>query len=253
MSVAGPLEQDAGETIGGDVPRSPAEERSKSLHPILIVLAILLAAAVSTHFLPAGSFSRVGAEVVPGTYRSIPKIDGVGAIFSSHVPSESETPAHAASVVSTFNSIPVGMTRVATLFFMVLLVGGMFGILQVTGAIDAGVDRLLHLTSGNVYLLTAGLMVLLSCGSTFLGFSSAYLALIPMVLRLGRKLGLPNLFAPAVVALSDFIGYRSGRAGLRGFASAAAPSISHVHRGYSTTPPGWLSRASPDVGGPSGN
>lgn len=188
-------------------PQVQQTERSKSLHPILIVLSILLIAAVLTHFLPAGSFRRVGADVVPGTYQPIPKVNGLPALLSSKLPLEAESPAHAASVVTVFNSIPAGMTKSANLFFMVLLVGGMFGVLQVTGAVDAGVDRLLHLTAGNVYLLTAGLMILLSSGSTFLGFSSAYLALIPLVLRLGKRLGLPNLFAPAVVALSDFIGY----------------------------------------------
>ena len=182
-------------------------ERSVSLHPILIVLSILLTAAILTHFLPAGSFKRVGADVIPGTYHAIPKVNGLQAIFSSTVPSEAQRPAQAAGIVAVFNSIPAGMTKSATLFFMVLMVGGMFGVLQKTSAVDAGVDRLLHLTSGNVYLLTAGLMVMLACGSTFLGFSSAYLALIPLVLGLGKKLGLPNLFAPAVVALSDFIGY----------------------------------------------
>lgn len=182
-------------------------EQNKSLHPILIVLSILLTAAVLTHVLSAGSFRRVGADVVPGTYQPIPKMNGLPALFSSKLPVEGESPARAASIVTVFNSIPAGMTKSANLFFMVLLVGGMFGVLQVTGAVDAGVDRLLHLTAGNVYLLTAGLMTLLSCGSTFLGFSSAYLALIPLVLRLGKRLGLPNLFAPAVVALSDFIGY----------------------------------------------
>lgn len=185
----------------------PLVEPSRSLHPILIVLSILLVAAILTHFLPAGRFERVGPNVVPGTYQTIPKVDGLKAIFSPSVPSETQRPAQAAGIVAVFNSVPAGMTKSATLFFMVLMVGGMFGVLQTTGAVDAGVDRLLHLTSGNVYLLTAGLMVMLACGSTFLGFSSAYLALIPLVLRLGKKLGLPTLFAPAVVALSDFIGY----------------------------------------------
>ncbi len=90
---------------------------------------------------------------------------------------------------------------------MVMFVGGTFGVLRATGAVDAGVDRLLYLTSGNVYLLSAALMILLASGSTFLGFSSEYVAIIPVVLVLGRRLQLPNLFAPAIVALADLLGY----------------------------------------------
>jgi uncharacterized ion transporter superfamily protein YfcC len=49
-------------------------------------------------------------------------------------------------------------------------------------------------------------MVLLACGSTFLGFMSEYLAVIPMILSLGERLKLPNLFAPIVVG-AGMIGY----------------------------------------------
>ena len=190
------------EDVGSQRPRG-------QLNPILIVLGIMLMAVVLTHIAPAGQFRRNGAEVVPGTYRPVDKVRGVTALFSKEAPTATDTPARAAGFVSVFAAIPAGMAKSAELFFMVLFVGGMFGILRATGAIDAGVDRLLFLTAGNVYLLTVGLMLLLTAGSAFLGFSSAYLALIPLVLGLARRLGLPNLFAPAVVALSDFIGYAS--------------------------------------------
>jgi uncharacterized ion transporter superfamily protein YfcC len=78
-----------------------------------------------------------------------------------------------------FTAIPAGMVKGANLIFMVMFVGGMFGVMRRTGAIDAGVDRLLNLTSGNVYLLTSLLMVVLALGSTFLGFISEYLVVIP--------------------------------------------------------------------------
>jgi uncharacterized ion transporter superfamily protein YfcC len=82
-------------------------------------------------------------------------------------------------------------------------------VLRATGAIDASVDRLLYLTSGNVYLLTTGLMLLLACGSTFLGFMSEYLVIIPLVLGLGKRLKLPNLFAPTVIVVGAGAGYAS--------------------------------------------
>jgi len=110
-------------------------------------------------------------------------------------------------LVALFTSVPAGMAKSATLIFMVMFVGGVFGVLRATGAIDAGVDWLLHLSSGNAYLLTSGLMLLLAVGGTFLGFLSEYLAIIPLVLGLGQRIGLPNLFAPAVVVMASMIGY----------------------------------------------
>lgn len=176
---------------------------------MLIVLSLLVIAAALTHIIPAGRFARHGAQVVAGTYQPVPKTNGLPALLSMTAPAHTDMPARAAGAVGLFRAIPAGMILASSLIFMVMFVGGTFGILRATGAIDAGVDRLLHLTSGNRYLLGGGLLILLSCGSTFLGFSSEYVAIIPLVMELGRKLQLPNLFAPAVVALADFIGYNA--------------------------------------------
>ncbi len=177
------------------------------LHPLLIVLAMMLAAVALTHFVPAGKFERHGKQVVAGSYRPITKVDGLRALLAPSAPTETDEPARAAGVVAVFTAIPAGMVKAAPLFFMIMFVGGAFGVLRATGVIDAGVDRLLQLTSGNVYLLSASLIVLLASGSTFLGFSSEYIALIPVVMTIAKRIGLPNLFAPAVIALADFIGY----------------------------------------------
>lgn len=177
------------------------------LHPILVVLAMVVVAVLLTHVLPAGRFERHEKQVVPGSFQVVPKISGLPALAALTPPTGTERPARAAGVVALFAAMPEGMTKSAALIVMLMFVGGAFGIMRATGAIDAGVDRLLHLTSGNVYLLAAGLMALLACGSTFLGFSSEYIALIPLVLSIAWRLKLPNLFAPAIIALADFIGY----------------------------------------------
>lgn len=184
-----------------------ALRRRIQLHPLLIVCAMLLVAVLLTHVLPAGTFDRHEKQVVAGSYQPKAKVNGLQALFAGDAPSNTDTTARAAGVVALFKAIPAGMSLANSLIFMVMFVGGTFGILRATGVIDAGVDRLLQLTSGNRYLLACGLLVILACGSTFLGFSSEYVALIPIVMELGRRLQLPNLFAPAVVALADFIGY----------------------------------------------
>lgn len=171
------------------------------------MLAMMLLAAALTHVIPAGKFVRLGDRVVPGTYHVLPKVNGLPALLSRAAPAESDSPARAAALVSLFTTIPQGMTKSAALIFMVMFIGGLFGVLRATGAVDAGVDRLLHLTSGNAYLLASGLMVLLASGSTFLGFYSEYLAIIPLVLAAGQRFRLPNLFAPAIVVMSCMIGY----------------------------------------------
>lgn len=171
------------------------------------MLAMMIVAAALTHLVPAGKFVRRENRLVPGTYHVLPKVNGLPALLSPTAPAESDSPARAAALVSLFTTIPQGMAKSAALIFMVMFVGGLFGVLRATGAVDAGVDRLLHLTSGNAYLLTTGLMLLLASGSTFLGFYSEYLAIIPLLLAVGQRFHLPNLFAPAIIVLSCMIGY----------------------------------------------
>lgn len=188
----------------GEASSSP---RHGGLHPLLIMLAMMLIALLLTHLVPAGKFEHRGGMIVPGSYQLIPKVNGFTALLASTAPAETDSPARAAGLVALFTAIPAGIIKSANLIVMLMFVGGMFGVLRATGAVEAGIDRLLHLISGNVYLLTIGLMLLLACGATFLGFISEYIAIIPVFLSLGQRLRLPNLFAMAVVVVASMIGW----------------------------------------------
>lgn len=187
--------------------RAPGAKGHTRLSPMVIMLVMMLAAVALTHVIPAGKFQRHDGHVIPGSFQIVPKISGLPALLSAKAPLESDSPARAAGLVALFTDIPAGMVNQANLIFMVMFVGGMFGVLRATGAIDASIDRLLQVASGNAYLLTAGLMLVLACGSTFLGFISEYLAIMPLVLALGERLKLPNLFGLAVVCVASMIGY----------------------------------------------
>jgi uncharacterized ion transporter superfamily protein YfcC len=106
-----------------------------------------------------------------------------------------------------FRSIPAGVAQASGLIFMILSIGGMFGVLRATGALDKGIERLLAATRGNVYLLAPLLMLAISAGSTFLGLISEYLMIIPLALALAGRLRLDALFATALVAIPAKIGY----------------------------------------------
>ena len=177
------------------------------LHPVLIALAVMLVAALLTHFIPAGKFQRDGRHVIPDTYQVIPKENGLPALLSPSVPKANESPAHAAGVVSLFAAIPSGFVAQAPLIFMLMFAGGTFGVLRATGAIDAAIDDLLHVSSGNAYVLVTGALLLIACGATFMGFSSEYVAIMPLVLSLTRRLKCPNLVAAAIEVLGADIGY----------------------------------------------
>ncbi|QBR00130.1 YfcC family protein [Paraburkholderia pallida] len=179
----------------------------KMLHPVVMMLWVLAAALAMTWFVDAGQFERQGKLVIPGTYHVVPKTGGIATLAAPAV--TKSTPEHAApaSLVSVFVAVPNGLIKNAPLIFMVMFVGGMFGVMRRTGVVDAGIDRLLQLTAGNVYVLAPLLMILIGLGSTLLGFISEYLVIIPMVMLLAKRLGLSNLFAVALVAIAAKVGY----------------------------------------------
>jgi len=180
-----------------------------SLDPVVMMVLVVLAAMVLTYFVGAGRFDRVGDVVVPGTYHAMPKTGGLTALLSTKVtaPKPGAKSASAAGLVAAFAAVPAGLVRNAALVVLVLLVGGMFGVLRATGAIDAGVDRLIHATGGNKFVLIPVLMLVLGLGSTFLGFISEYLVVIPIVALVGDRLGYDRIFAVALVGIAAKIGY----------------------------------------------
>src|SRR5271156_3034405 len=185
---------------------APARRRSLIPHPIVMMILIIAAAAVLTWVIPSGLFDRApNGHVLPGTYHQIPKQFSLQALLWPR--RSTSTQAYPADLASMLNSIPAGMTQAAGLIFMIMFLGGMFGVLRASGALDAGIERLVALTGGNVYFLAPVLMIVLSAGSTFLGLISEYLVLIPMALVLAEKLRLGPLFAVALIAIPAKLGY----------------------------------------------
>src|SRR5262249_13346196 len=152
---------------------APAARRSAMPHALVMMLLIIVATAALTYVVPSGAYQREKSGlVVPGSFHRIPK-QIADAVITSRPTSDSV--AHPASLVSLVTSIPAGMVRAAPLVMMILFIGGMFGVLQQTGALEAGIERLLGVTGGNVYIVAPVLMILLAAGSTFLGLISEYL------------------------------------------------------------------------------
>jgi uncharacterized ion transporter superfamily protein YfcC len=133
-----------------------------------MMLGILLFAMALTYCLDAGEFKRNGHLVEPGSYRHIEKSNSPVHLFALSVPSSTAERAYPASAVSLFRAIPDGLTKTSTLIFMVMFVGGMFEVFKKTGALDSGLNKLVAVSKGNLYLLAPILILAIGLGSTFL-------------------------------------------------------------------------------------
>ena len=177
-----------------------------SIDPVLMMFTVIAIAIVLTWIVPSGAFNReAGGRVVPGSYHFITKDISPANLFIQK--KSSATSAAPAAVTTIFTSIAEGMKRASGLIFMIMFLGGMFGVLRATGALDRAIDLLVARASGHVQILVPVIMLALSAGSAFLGLISEYLLVIPIMLALSKRLGLTALFGLAVVAVPAKIGY----------------------------------------------
>jgi uncharacterized ion transporter superfamily protein YfcC len=191
---------------------SPARDDAKGspnrqVNPSLILLAIVFLALILTYVVDSGEFQRKGIAVVPGSYHVLEKDDSWMQLIATAPRAVSSESARAVSIPEAFMAIPQGIEKRAGLIFMVLFIGGMFGVLNKAGVIEAGLERLLGMTRGNVYVLIPCLMLAFSAGSTFMGLAKEYILVVPLMVAMTTRLGLPNIIGLAIVAISVKVGY----------------------------------------------
>ncbi|MFI5335372.1 MAG: YfcC family protein [Opitutales bacterium] len=184
---------------------TPAQRRPWSLDPVMMMVGALVVAIALTWLIPSGRFERTaGGLVRPGTYQIVPKEHSPAALLPSAQDHRQVYPASPAAIVT---AIPAGMERAAGLIFMIIALGGMFGVLRATGTVEAAMEHLVNLTGARLGVLTAVLMVAISAGGSFLGLISQYLVIIPLFMALSKRLGLEPMFGFALVTVAAKIGY----------------------------------------------
>ncbi|MCW6530155.1 YfcC family protein [Sphingomonas sp. MMSM20] len=179
-----------------------------SLDPVLMMLAAMILAIALTWIIPSGEHQRTSdkenAPVIAGTYQPLAKPLGAALLLPGKA---KEGEARPVSPVALATSIPAGLKKSAPLIFMILSLGGMFGVMRATGALDAGIQRLIGVSGGRMAILVPILMLAFSAGSTFLGMISEYLLLIPVMVALAERLGRSRMFGFAIVTLAAKVGY----------------------------------------------
>jgi len=186
---------------------SEDEQLARHVNPIVVMIGILLLATALTYLVDSGEFRRDGGLVIPGSYQTLEKDRSPASLFA--VPDRAAPTVQPVSLIGTALAIPEGLERMAGLIFMVLIIGGLFGIVTQTGAIDAGLEKLLSSMRGNVYLLVPALMLVFGAGSSFLGLASEYLLIIPVMVTMATRLGLSRIIGLAIVTVAVKAGYVS--------------------------------------------
>jgi len=191
--------------------------RLKIPHIYVILLTILLLAFVATFIVPSGLFDREvnenGTEVlIPGTFTEVDK-----------------------TYLSFFDlmfAVPSGLIAAGEIIFGVLMIGGMFAVLERSGLVDIGVSKLGRTFHDRPVMIIAVLMFPLALLTTFTSAIELSIVFAPAVIPLMVRLGFDRLTALAAVLVSTVAGFTAAITGPATVGVAHEVSELPLYSGY---------------------
>lgn len=160
-------------------------------HTFVLLFALVALAAIATHVLPAGEYLRTEVEgrklVDPESYRPIP--------------------AHPAGLGDVFLAWPRGLAATASIVFYIFIIGGAFGVLQATGALDALIAGVVAAARGRGEVILPALMFLFALGGGTIGMAEETLPFLPGLVLLARRLGYDEVVGGAIALVGAGAGF----------------------------------------------
>jgi len=165
-------------------------------HTYVLLFLIVIIVAIGTYFVPAGQFDRYKDEA---TGRTLVDPQSFHYVEQSPV-----------GVLDVFASVPKGMVEAAEVIFFIFVVGGAFTIIQATGAIDAGISKVVLMLRGKEKLLIPVTMFVFSLGGLSFGMSEETIVFIPMGVALARAVGFDPIVGTAMISTGAAVGFAGG-------------------------------------------
>lgn len=159
----------------------------------VLLLAILAICVVFTYIVPSGEYARV-------------EVNGRSVVQSD---SFQYTDASPISFMGFLNSIHTGMVDSASIMFFVLIIGGSYGILSATGAMEAFIVTLARTLGHREKWLIPIMMLFFAAGGSLIGMFEETLPYIAILVPLAVALGFDAMTGAAIVLLGASVGFTS--------------------------------------------
>lgn len=172
----------------------------KSVNPMIILAVIILIAAIATYIVPAGAFER---EPIPG-YENADRYNTIVQGSFEYVENEPVGP------FELFTSLSLGLQDASYIIAFLLILGGVFQIVEDTGALHAGISNLIRKTAGKELILIPLCFVAFSTLTAFAACCEEYLAFLPLMYLVCMACGFDSLMAVSLLFVSSAIGYAGG-------------------------------------------
>ena len=123
---------------------------------------------------------------IPDTYKELePNPQGLGALVKSPVK---------------------GIIAAADIIFLILIIGGLIGIMNLTGAFDAGISWLAKILKGREYILIVVVTTLIAAGGTTFGLAEETMAFYPILIPVFLAAKYDGMVGLACIFLGSGIG-----------------------------------------------
>jgi uncharacterized ion transporter superfamily protein YfcC len=184
------------------VAQQKMKQRWELPHTYVILFVMIILIAILTWFVPSGEFERqelvmadgqVTQVVVPGSFQPIDKVTAAGDLRQG--------------VFDVLSAPAKGIVHGADVIAFVLLLGGVFGIITQTGALDRGLHVLATMFADKGIFVIPIMITLLSLGGSTFGMSEETIALYPVVISLMFLLRFDSMTAVLILFLGTQVGY----------------------------------------------
>lgn len=195
----------------------------------LIVAGIIAIVAVLSWIVPSGSFDYQDIDV-NGTTRSV-AIAG-----SFHYIDKAET--SPTGFLGAFSALYEGCVSAADIIFVILTCAATFSVVVRTGAVNAGISKVLEKLGTREKIIIPILMIIFALGGSLFGMLSEFYGFYPLVVGLAVALGYDAMTGFAILAIGEYVGFMA--ATLNPYTVAVEQSIAGVPL-YSGLGFRWLS------------
>ena len=158
----------------------------KAPNTYVIIAAIIVLCAVMTWFMPGGQYIKADDGTV--TYEAVDSVPQTWQVFPA---------------------IYHGFVKQAGIIIFILVVGGAFWLLNATGAVEAGIKRLIALIGKRDIIVLVVLTVLFSLGGAVFGMSEETIPFVGIVVPLAVSMGYDAFMGMLVVYVASNVGFSS--------------------------------------------
>ena len=174
--------------------KSSKDISQKFPHTYAILLFIVILGAALSYIVPAGEYERVEVddrvEVVGGSYHSVEQ--------------------NPVSIMDLFMAIPTGLNEAANIIFYIFLIGGAFGVIRATGALEAIIQNVMKNVQKNEFMLIPVIMTVFSVLGFTTGMAEETIIFVPIGIMLAVALGYDAMVGTAMVTLGAAAGFIGG-------------------------------------------